>query len=139
MNCNINAINNYDATLYSVIKGKHIHMPNWQRPYDWGDDEANDMLVEILKTAKNEIADMHKDVSNFGNIIIHEVNDNHIMIADGHTRIMTFRIIMKALLDVCNERNIVIGCPVSCSVQYDLDVAKNELPDSIKKLLKRSV
>lgn len=126
MNAKINDVKNFDRTMYEVIKGICLHMPNWQRTYDWDVDTAEAMLKDIFVSVYAGPGS-EEEAAIFGNIILHYAdNGDRIVVADGHTRLMTFRIFLQAFFNVCEKKRINIGYHPLCTVRYDLDIANNE-------------
>lgn len=126
MNGRINDVKNFDKTMYEIIKNKTLHMPAWQRTYDWTVPMAKVMLDDIFVSVDSG-EDGNKGYKFMGNIIVHNANNGtRVVVADGHTRLLTFTIFLKAFLDTCAKKKFYVNYIPLCNVQYDLDVANKQ-------------
>ena len=127
MNVSRKDINVMKTGLYNQIKGSTIHMPKWQRTYDWKPENAHDMINEIIYCASKPDMVREENASYLGNAIVYrDVANNKLMVADGHSRMVTFSLILRALVDLCTEKGFAIGAPQSFQVVYEFEEAKKE-------------
>lgn len=72
-----------------------LHIPSYQRPFDWGKEELSEMLADIKSSLKNE------ETLFLGNFIFQEeMNQNStksIKVVDGQQRITTISLILIAI------------------------------------------
>lgn len=126
MNCSIKSIEIRKNTLFNEVNGKVLYMPRWQRTYDWKPETAHKMIREIIATATAPADKRADHVTFIGNaIIFNDPNNNNFVIADGHSRMITYTLIFKALNDLCVENGYNLCIPTPCGVCYKLDVANN--------------
>ena len=123
-----NELTSARASIYEQIKGKTVFMPKWQRTYDWTPDQAKSIINEIINVANYETAELREaNASYLMSAIIYKNNgEQRCVVADGHSRIVTFGLIFNALIDLCSDNNIDIGNPQTFSIQYEFDVARKE-------------
>lgn len=129
MNSGKNSITCTSYYLYDLVKGSTVIVPNFQRGYDWGKDQAFELLEEIaIAAAPNCPPD--KQYPNWDTIMVHFVDNNQdqIAVADGHTRIVTYKIFIQALRDVCTNSSklIRIKLPEDFMIYYEVPEAKVE-------------
>lgn len=120
--------------LYEIIDGKTVYMPAWQRPYDWKSDMAEPIINQIIKSAGYSADERIDHQPYLGSIVIYNDNvDNRCVVADGHSRAMTFGIIIKALHNICCERGYRIHIGEHFGYHYDLDIAHEQYTDFVNK------
>lgn len=127
MNIDRNEISVIKAPLYEQMSGKVIFMPKWQRTYDWKPSTAHKMIQEILACAA---APANKRVNNTAYLglttIYHDKDQNRCVIADGHSRMISFALIFKALHDLCETNGYNVLVPVPFGISYEFNIANAE-------------
>ena len=127
MNIKNNAIKVSKTTLYSQVNGKVIFMPNWQRTYDWLPETAHNMIREIINCASTPAALRMNNVSYLGAATVyHDKENDRFVVADGHSRMISFGLIFRALRDLCSKRKFNLSVPEPFGVCYELDIANTE-------------
>lgn len=122
-----NELTSVRASIYEQIKGRTVFMPKWQRTYDWTPEQSNAIIDEIINVAMHSPENRAANASYLMSAIIYQNDgEQRCVVADGHSRIVTFGLIFNALIDLCNDRGIDIGSPQTFSVQYEFDVARKE-------------
>ncbi len=77
------------------MEGINLQIPEYQRPYKWNAQNANQLLDDIEEAREDD-----KEVYRVGTLILHhDVEDNTYNIVDGQQRTITFALLLK----VCNE------------------------------------
>lgn len=79
------------------FKGFELHIPDYQRPYAWGERQVETLLNDL-----KEVAELGKKASPYllGSLIFHKnVKDKTLDIVDGQQRLVTLALICKALND----------------------------------------
>ena len=120
--------------MYEIINGKTVFMPSWQRPYDWKSDMAEPIIQKIKIAAGFPVVERKKNQPYLGSIVVYDDNvENRCVVADGHSRAMTFGIIIKALHNICCERGYSIHIGEHFGYHYDLDIACEQYMDFVTK------
>lgn len=122
-----NELTSVRASIYEQVKGRTVLMPKWQRTYDWTEEQAKSIVEEIIDVAQHAPAKRAENASYLMSAIIYQDdNEQRCVVADGHSRIVTFGIIFNALVDLCNDRGIDIGSPQLFNIHYEFEVARKE-------------
>lgn len=86
------------TNLKSLMQSKALEVPFFQRPYVW-EDKHFEALIDSLDDSPKGIMPF------FGSVILKEFGESdsgQYLIIDGQQRCMTFSILIRAILDVCN-------------------------------------
>ena len=70
-----------------------LRIPEYQRPYVWGEKQINKLLDDWIEYSK--IDDKDKPLFYLGSIILHQDENNHLNIIDGQQRITTTLLFSK--------------------------------------------
>lgn len=131
-----NELTSVRTNIYDQIKGRTVFMPKWQRTYDWTPEQARSIIKEIIDVARRSPEKRADHASYLMSAIIYQKeNEQKCIVADGHSRIVTFGLIFNALIDLCNDRGIDIGTPQTFNVQYEFEVARKAYSNFAKNHL----
>lgn len=103
-------------------KGKFI-IPDYQRPFDWGEDEISEFLNDILMNIQNDYFIGHM-------VFDGQMNDNEFFVVDGQQRITTLTILLCAIRDlysqVHNDDNLANG--INANFIFKKDIRNQDYP-----------
>ena len=78
----------YSLTLKELLENDHYKVPVYQRNYDWGKAQIEQLINDIQDYAKNE----EKHTYYLGSLIVHQ-RDNYFEILDGQQRFTTLSLL----------------------------------------------
>jgi uncharacterized protein with ParB-like and HNH nuclease domain len=82
-----------NANFYEfILKGGDIVIPQYQRFYEWGEDLVSQLLDDIVES-------LGKRNLFIGVVIYKEKSDRQMVVVDGQQRIVTFLILLRALIN----------------------------------------
>lgn len=80
-----------NISIAELLQDTKLHLPDYQRPYKW--------TVKNITQLLDDIQSFSASVSyRIGTIVIHEDEDNSHNIVDGQQRVLTFLLILKAIM-----------------------------------------
>lgn len=122
-------------SLKWLINAEKIEVPFFQRPYVWSDPEF-DALIESFNDSEDNAMPF------FGSLILKVVSEDddnkEYTIIDGQQRVTTFSILVRALLDVVEEKGIKLASTVLVELKgliYNTEVTDDGEEDYEIKLI----
>lgn len=79
-----------------------FNIPNYQRPYVWGEDNINDLLDDIVYAFENNSEDKYF----LGSLVLQNKGNNEYDILDGQQRLTTICLILTSLRDEITREEI---------------------------------
>lgn len=128
----IENINNksYEASLYELCSGEITRFDRYQRPLEWNIEQVGDVTNEIFELAEKtaEYRDAHK--SNLLNVCIYQ-EDDLTYVADGHSRMMVFNILVMAINDYIAAKGYT--CPMLKT--FNMNYLREDSADTYKEFV----
>lgn len=89
------------VSVYKLLNTPGLQIPSYQRPYQWTGQNIRQLIEDIREFSRYS-------AYRIGSVILHhnrEDNTNHYDIVDGQQRIISFIILVKALLAMRNDKD----------------------------------
>lgn len=84
-------IESKDTDIESLLDGSYFHIPRFQRPYSWDDDNINDFWNDLIA---------NKDEDYFiGSMVVYKKTKQQYGVVDGQQRLTTITILLCVLRD----------------------------------------
>jgi uncharacterized protein with ParB-like and HNH nuclease domain len=84
-------IESKDTDIESLLDGSYFHIPRFQRPYSWDDDNINDFWNDLIA---------NKDEEYFiGSMVVYKKSKQQFGVVDGQQRLTTITILLCVLRD----------------------------------------
>jgi uncharacterized protein with ParB-like and HNH nuclease domain len=102
-------------TVREIFDGKNFYqVPDYQRPYSWGDDEIETLWEDIYSAFKNK-----EKLYFLGPLILAPTREGEVEIVDGQQRLTTLTILFCVLRDVyfANLKNEVLKRKISNAIR----------------------
>lgn len=97
-------IESKDTDIESLLDGSYFHIPRFQRPYSWDDDNINDFWNDLIT---------NKDEEYFiGSMVVYKRGKQQYGVVDGQQRLTTITILLCVLRDeyaILNRRDLAEG------------------------------
>ncbi len=106
------------------VSNVQLSIPNYQRPYKWGDRNVSQLLDDIIEAKR-----IGKKNYRIGTLILHHQPESY-DIVDGQQRIITFSLLLKALHVDCNFLEQELG---------DNDFNRRNISNNYKLLQRRII
>lgn len=88
-------------SLQSILKSEKIlSIPEYQRSFDWGKEELNEMIDDLKSFTKSDGTNLF-----LGNFIFEDNGSNKIFVVDGQQRLTTINIILVAVREQAKNIN----------------------------------
>lgn len=108
-----------------------LSVPAYQRPYDWGKDEANDLLDDLRGAIDGGYEPF------FGTIVIDISDSDSFQIIDGQQRITTFNLLLIALRTIANQNgtreDVRLATKIHSVLSYE-DRTSGKSTDALSRL-----
>lgn len=104
-------IESKDTDIESLLDGSYFHIPRFQRPYSWDDDNINDFWDDVVASKTDDYF--------IGSMVVYKKSKQQFGVVDGQQRLTTITI----LLCVIRDHFIQLGC--------------NDLAEGIHQLVER--
>jgi len=133
------AITAVPATIQEIFQ-KEYHIPDFQRPYSWEEDECAKLWEDILDFYNTKTSNVDKYF--LGNIVVNPSSDPEIPaleVVDGQQRLITLTLLIKALFDNASNSKALEGClkmknPLTHDVINELRLKTYVISDDMKAL-----
>lgn len=133
------AITATPASVKEIFQKDYL-IPNFQRPYSWGEDECEKFWDDILSFYDDKESKSEKYF--FGNIVIYPSSNPEIEtleVVDGQQRLITLTLLIKALFDCAGtwsalEKCLKIEDPKSDRLTNELRVKTYVIANDMKAL-----
>ena len=134
------AITAVPESVQEIFQNKHYLIPNFQRPYSWGEEECEKFWDDILNFYETKESKSEKYF--FGNIVIYPSSNRDIPIrevVDGQQRLITLTLLIKALLDCAGTWSTLEEClrsrdPKSGALANELRVVTHVISNDMRAL-----
>lgn len=91
-------IESKDTDIESLLDGSYFHIPRFQRPYSWDDDNINDFWDDVVVSKTDDYF--------IGSMVVYKKSKQQFGVVDGQQRLTTITI----LLCVIRDHFIQLGC-----------------------------
>jgi uncharacterized protein with ParB-like and HNH nuclease domain len=91
-------IESNDTDIESLLDGSYFHIPRFQRPYSWDEENINDFWNDVVATKSNDYF--------IGSMVVYKKSKQQFGVVDGQQRLTTITIILCVLRDCFKE----LGC-----------------------------
>ncbi|WP_369085997.1 DUF262 domain-containing protein [Metamycoplasma spumans] len=118
-------------------KEHNFLIPEYQRPYSWGEEQTEQLFTDLWEFYKKIIEDPNSKEKYFlGSIVFFENEDGKWEIIDGQQRITTIFLLLRAILKKCentnsaNTKNLAMDiekCIWNISNDYTKEIDKNSM------------
>ena len=133
------AITATPASIKEVFQKDYL-IPNFQRPYSWGEDECEKLWNDILDFYESKESKTEKYF--LGNIVVYASQDADIQkieVVDGQQRLITLTLLIKALFDYAKTWTTLEKClkmtdPKTNEVTNELRVKTQVIANDMKAL-----
>ena len=115
------------TNLKSIMQSKKLEVPFFQRPYVW-EEENFEALIDSFEDSPKGIMPF------FGSLILQEIggeSSGEYLIIDGQQRCMTFSILIRAILDVCETEQVLSATQITRLIDCIYTVKENSDGDEV--------
>ncbi|AZL67013.1 DUF262 domain-containing protein [Pseudomonas oryziphila] len=88
-------IESKDTDIESLLDGSYFHIPRFQRPYSWDDDNINDFWNDLIANKGDDYF--------IGSMVVYKRAKQSFGVVDGQQRLTTTTILLCVLRDAFNE------------------------------------
>jgi uncharacterized protein with ParB-like and HNH nuclease domain len=114
---------------------KNLHIPEYQRPYTWGEKNINKMLEDF-----DEFIDKKQDEYYMGTVVLHKENSKIYNIIDGQQRITTL-FLLNYIINNC-ENFVEIkysNLQSQAQIKRNYEFLNNQFLDKYKDIFKKLI
>jgi uncharacterized protein with ParB-like and HNH nuclease domain len=90
-------IESKDTDVESLLAGSYFHIPRFQRPYSWDDENINEFWNDVVV---NQTEDYF-----IGSMVVYKKDKQQFGVVDGQQRLTTITILLCVLRDYFIELN----------------------------------
>ncbi len=104
----LSPIEAHEHAIGEVLSDKYaFEIPSYQRPYAWEEEQARELLSDILAAMDN--TDVSGGIYFLGSIVLIKTpNDPNAKVIDGQQRLTTLTILLSALRDLTSDDEVRI-------------------------------
>lgn len=84
-------IESKDTDIDSLLDGSYFHIPRFQRPYSWDDENINDFWEDLIANKGEEYF--------IGSMVVYKKSKQHFGVVDGQQRLTTITILLCVIRD----------------------------------------
>ena len=84
-----------DTDIDSLLNSRYFHVPRFQRPYSWEDENISDFWEDIITNQSDDYF--------IGSMVVYKKKKQHYALVDGQQRITTITIMLCVLRDYFDE------------------------------------
>ncbi|QXR34393.1 DUF262 domain-containing HNH endonuclease family protein [Alcaligenes aquatilis] len=92
-------IESQDTDIESLLVGSYFHIPRFQRPYSWDDENINDFWDDVVANRSEDYF--------IGSMVAFKKEKQHFGVVDGQQRLTTITILLCVIRDYFLELNSV--------------------------------
>lgn len=85
-------IESSDTDLESLLTGRYFHIPRFQRPYSWDDENIQDFWDDLNASISGDYF--------IGSMVVYKMDKQAVGVVDGQQRLTTITIMLSVLRDV---------------------------------------
>lgn len=104
-------IESKDTDVESLLAGSYFHIPRFQRPYSWDDENLNDFWGDVVVNQSDEYF--------IGSMVVYKKDKQQYGVVDGQQRLTTITILLCVIRD------------------YFLNVGSQDLAEGVHQLIER--
>lgn len=90
-------IESKDTDVESLLDGSYFHIPRFQRPYSWDDENINDFWNDLINNKDNDYF--------IGSMVVYKMSKQQYGVVDGQQRLTTITILLCVLRDEFSNLN----------------------------------
>ncbi|MES3040397.1 MAG: DUF262 domain-containing HNH endonuclease family protein [Pseudomonadota bacterium] len=84
-------IESNDTDIESLLAGSYFHIPRFQRPYSWDDDNINDFWNDVVVNSSSDYF--------IGSMVVYKKDKQQFGVVDGQQRLTTITILLCVIRD----------------------------------------
>jgi uncharacterized protein with ParB-like and HNH nuclease domain len=84
-------IESKDTDIESLLVGSYFHIPRFQRPYSWDDDNLNDFWTDVVVNQSDDYF--------IGSMVVYKKDKQQFGVVDGQQRLTTITILLCVIRD----------------------------------------